>query len=73
MGGPQEIHRRPLHSRGRGAYALAEYCGDVRVVGETFKVPEGHVAIFFPDDAHIPDLCVERPAALKKAVLKVKY
>ncbi len=46
-----------------------------------FKTPEspctrlvlrpGDFAVFFPDDAHMPKVCVHAPAPLRKAVVKI--
>ena len=32
----------------------------------------GYFAIFYPQDGHMPGLCVEKPANVKKVVVKVK-
>lgn len=36
------------------------------------KVSEGMFAIFFPEDVHMPGICVENKSAVKKLVIKVK-
>jgi len=35
------------------------------------RVPAGHAAIFWPEDAHMPSLAAERPALVRKTVVKV--
>ncbi|HTT56301.1 MAG TPA: YhcH/YjgK/YiaL family protein [Opitutaceae bacterium] len=35
------------------------------------RVPAGHAAIFWPEDAHMPGLALERPALVRKTVVKV--
>jgi len=32
----------------------------------------GYFAIFFPQDGHMPQLCVENPEPVKKVVIKVR-
>ncbi|MGB5529473.1 MAG: YhcH/YjgK/YiaL family protein [Ignavibacteriaceae bacterium] len=36
------------------------------------KVTEGMFAIFFPEDVHMPGICVEKKSPVKKLVIKVK-
>lgn len=44
---------------------------------DTFKPQElllgdGYFAIFFPQDGHMPQLCVDKPEPVKKVVIKVR-
>ena len=39
--------------------------------GNHLIVEEGHFAVFMPQDAHMPGVCVKQPQAVKKAVVKV--
>jgi YhcH/YjgK/YiaL family protein len=39
--------------------------------GDFFTVPAGTIAIFWPDDAHMPDVTLKEPQPVKKAVVKV--
>lgn len=39
--------------------------------GDLFLVKEGNFAIFYPEDAHMPCICNEKPESLKKIVLKI--
>lgn len=48
-------------------YLLCE--GDA---GSYLEVAAGNFCIFLPDDAHMPGLAVDRPAAVRKAVVKVR-
>jgi YhcH/YjgK/YiaL family protein len=41
-------------------------------IGNHVDVSVGSFAIFFPEDAHMPGLCVDTPKLVKKIVLKVK-
>lgn len=40
--------------------------------GNFVDVFPGSFVIFFPEDAHMPGLCVERPEPIRKVVLKVR-
>ncbi|HSD64724.1 MAG TPA: YhcH/YjgK/YiaL family protein [Ignavibacteriaceae bacterium] len=44
------------------------YCGDKNYL----KLEEGMFAIFFPTDLHMPGIMVDKPALVKKIVIKVK-
>ena len=39
--------------------------------GDTLVVKEGSFAIFTPQDAHMPGMCVSEPKPVRKAVVKV--
>ena len=41
------------------------------VVAQTMTIGDGYFAIFFPQDSHMPQLCVNEPEMVKKVVLKV--
>lgn len=41
--------------------------------GNFVDVFAGSFVIFFPEDAHLPGLCVEQPEPIRKVVLKVRY
>ena len=38
----------------------------------TFDLRSGYFAIFFPQDGHMPQLCVNEPGKVKKVVVKVR-
>jgi biofilm protein TabA len=40
--------------------------------GQFFVVPAGSFAMFAPQDAHMPSLCVSTPEKVRKLVLKVR-
>jgi YhcH/YjgK/YiaL family protein len=40
--------------------------------GDFMEVREGSFVIFFPEDAHMPCLAVDKPKRIKKAVMKVR-
>ncbi len=44
------------------------YCGEKNYI----KIEEKMFAIFFPSDLHMPGLIVEKPARVKKVVVKVR-
>ncbi len=44
------------------------YCGDKNYL----KLEESMFLIFFPSDLHMPGLIIEKPAEVKKVVVKVK-
>lgn len=35
-------------------------------------IGEGYFAIFFPQDGHMPQLCIDKPMSVKKVVIKVE-
>ena len=41
------------------------------VVAQTMTIGGGYFAIFFPQDGHMPQLCVDEPRMVKKVVVKV--
>jgi biofilm protein TabA len=41
-------------------------------IGNYLDVFAGSFVIFFPEDGHMPGLCVNAPEAVRKVVLKVK-
>lgn len=41
------------------------------VVAQTMTIGNGYFAIFFPQDSHMPRLCVDEPRMVKKVVVKV--
>jgi len=47
---------------------VAFYAGD----GDMVTVPAGWFIIFYPEDAHMPCLTVDRPGSVDKTVIKVR-
>lgn len=41
------------------------------VAAQTMTIGNGYFAIFFPQDGHMPQLCVDEPQMVKKVVVKV--
>jgi len=39
--------------------------------GSVFSLPPGSFVIYFPNDAHKPDLVIEKPSMVKKIVVKM--
>ena len=50
----------------------AFYTRDIQQQPSYFSLQPGYFAIFFPQDGHMPQLCVEEPNAVKKVVIKVE-
>ena len=48
----------------------ALYAADVQ--SQDMVIGEGYFAIFFPQDGHMPQLCVNEPMPVKKVVVKVQ-
>lgn len=50
----------------------AAYYEDVEVKPQELQLGNGYFAILFPQDGHMPLLCVSEPSKVKKVVVKVK-
>lgn len=50
----------------------AFYTVDIKQQPSYLSLQPGYFAIFFPQDGHMPQLCVEGPLAVKKVVIKVE-
>ena len=50
----------------------AFYSADVSLQPSAFILLPGFFAIFYPQDGHMPQLCVDNPMKVKKVVVKVK-
>jgi YhcH/YjgK/YiaL family protein len=50
----------------------AAFYADDGVVAQTITIGNGYFAIFFPQDGHMPQLCVDKPQMVKKDVVKVE-
>lgn len=59
--------RVPYNSENDAALYVADVQSQEMVIGE------GYFAIFFPQDGHMPQLCVTEPMPVKKVVVKVQY
>jgi len=49
----------------------ALYSADVR--SQEMEIGDGYFAIFFPQDGHMPQLCVDSPVTVKKVVVKIEW
>ena len=49
-----------------------EFYAGGATAGEFFTVSAGRFALFLPHDVHMPSLMLERPAEVKKVVVKVR-
>lgn len=49
----------------------AFYSVDINHQTSYLSLLPGYFAIFFPEDGHIPQLCIEKPIIVKKVVVKV--
>ena len=50
----------------------ALYTDDIQHQTSTISLLPGYFAVFFPQDGHMPQLCVEKPQTVKKVVIKVE-
>ncbi len=50
----------------------AAFYEEVYVQTQEMAIGNGYFAIFFPQDGHMPCLCVDKPTKVKKIVLKLK-
>lgn len=51
----------------------ATFYEEVEVKPQELQLGNGYFAILFPQDGHMPQLCVEKPCKVKKVVIKVKF
>ena len=49
----------------------AFYSADINLQPSNLIIQPGYFAIFFPQDGHMPQLCIEKPQMAKKVVIKV--
>ena len=50
----------------------AFYSSDINIPPQEMIIGDDYFAIFFPQDGHMPQLCVKAPLAVKKVVVKIK-
>lgn len=50
----------------------AFYSADIKHQPSYLSLQPGYFAIFFPQDGHMPQLCVDEPLMVKKVVVKVE-
>lgn len=50
----------------------AFYAADLSLQPSYLSLLPGYFAIFFPQDGHMPQLCVDKPMRVKKVVVKVQ-
>lgn len=48
------------------------YAADLSIHPTNLSLLPGYFAIFFPQDGHMPQLCIKEPEAVKKVVVKVR-
>jgi YhcH/YjgK/YiaL family protein len=51
--------------------ADCEFFDDPDYIGSRILLRPGMFALFFPEDGHMPQACVEEPSTVKKVVIKV--
>ena len=56
---------KPYNCEKDAAFYLTEKQPQSMIIGE------GYFAIFFPQDGHMPQLCVDEPQVVKKVVIKI--
>ena len=50
----------------------AFYSADIKLQPSYLSLLPGYFAVFYPQDGHMPQLCIEKPEMVKKVVIKVK-
>lgn len=50
----------------------AFYAADIKLQPSYLSLLPGYFTIFFPQDGHMPQLCVDKPMKVKKVVVKVE-
>lgn len=50
----------------------AFYAASIKLQPSNLSLLPGYFAVFFPQDGHMPQLCVEKPMRVKKVVIKVE-
>ena len=50
----------------------AFYSSDIDIPPQEMLIGDDYFAIFFPQDGHMPQLCIDVPAPVKKVVVKVQ-
>lgn len=50
----------------------AFYAASIKPQPSNLSLLPGYFAIFFPQDGHMPQLCVDKPIKVKKVVIKVE-
>ena len=50
----------------------ASFYVETGIKPQELMIGNGYFAILFPQDGHMPQLCVEKPTSVKKVVIKVK-
>lgn len=48
------------------------YTADINFQPSNLSLQPGYFAIFFPQDGHMPQLCVEDPELVRKVVIKIE-
>ena len=49
----------------------AFYSADIAIPPQEMLIGDDYFAIFFPQDGHMPQLCIDTPTTVKKVVVKV--
>jgi YhcH/YjgK/YiaL family protein len=50
----------------------AFYAADIKLQPSYLSLLPGYFAIFFPQDGHLPQLCIDKPMKVKKVVVKIE-
>ncbi len=50
----------------------AFYSSDIDILPQEMLIGEDYFAIFYPQDGHMPQLCIDAPTPVKKVVVKVQ-
>ena len=72
-GGQEQIGYTPLEAvRVTAAYDPLEDCVLYEGHGQFFRLNPLHFMILFPQDVHMPGICIETPMPVQKIVVKVR-
>lgn len=74
--GKEEIRSLPLEylkeTKGYNEIDDVAFYKDKDIKPQNLLLGNGYFAIFFPQDGHMPQLCVDKPELVKKVVIKVR-
>jgi YhcH/YjgK/YiaL family protein len=72
LDGAERMGRADLRTlKADGEYDAEKDFQKLRGKGDIFVVPAGTFVVFWPDDAHMPDLAIREPKPVRKIVVKV--
>ncbi len=69
--GTEKICYAPLSRVQQGEYNETKDFLALSATGDYLTLQSGDFMVFFPEDAHMPNMAIEEPSAVKKAVVKI--